>query len=461
MSSKTRYFQLVVGWTLICFLVCSVAIKVQSSNNLLMDDLNIIASKINEIPETSLGIKLVLVTFECSEVRLFWNIQTTSSNRKKVDKNSLKIDQKIFGYQVVVQEYLTSKKLNKERKARLFSSKYIDPTQNRFKLINMIREDEGHYLICLVIYVDVIETVAFEKQCLTLYLPKLSEPFNQACQAINYDRGIKSNTNKDINDRTNTFKFNSNFHPRVILENNTHSTQEGISRNSHIITPNFEHLTKCRHYNNLLIVFVVCGILLMSNIFMFTIIMIQNPFKKQIVKDNKVFPKIQEHSSAYQLTNKFRPDVTKLNDETFSVSELSLESGNRGKKKDSESASSRSCLFFVASFCYSFFKKTSKTDSLSNKKCFNKKELNLMRTGCKIRPSYIISLPDESNKMKEKIEYFEKKTKRIDPRNKDTISNLQSNWPARQDLDLRHFENYDNEIFYHLPKKSRNITSAQ
>jgi hypothetical protein len=52
---------------------------------------------------------------------------------------------------------------------RLYTSKYIDVNakQNKFKLRNLLFNNVANYDICLVIYFDVIETVAFEKQCVS------------------------------------------------------------------------------------------------------------------------------------------------------------------------------------------------------------------------------------------------------------------------------------------------------
>ena len=161
-------------------------------NSLLVNDLNIIATKIDEIPETILNLKLVLIADECNDIKLNWKI---NQNKRVISKaksnivNALKKNQvdnakntNIFGYQVVVREYLEvdkssqkSQYLNddspQERTLRVYSSKFIDSKQNKFKLINLLRKDKASYHICLIIYIDVTETVAFEKQCVNFSLP--------------------------------------------------------------------------------------------------------------------------------------------------------------------------------------------------------------------------------------------------------------------------------------------------
>ena len=167
-------------------------------NNLLINDLNIIATKIDEIPETILNLKLVLIADECNDIKLNWKINQNKRIISKAKSNIVSIvngnrgiknnqvdspkSTNIFGYQVVVREYLeheTTKKAQylldddeiKEKTLRVYSSKFIDSKQNKFKLINLLRKDKASYHICLIIYIDVTETVAFEKQCVNFSLP--------------------------------------------------------------------------------------------------------------------------------------------------------------------------------------------------------------------------------------------------------------------------------------------------
>jgi hypothetical protein len=171
-------------------------------NNLLANDLNIIATKIDEIPETILNLKLVLIADECNDIKLNWkihqnkkviskaksNIISILNNSRGVKKNQADNHQKntnIFGYQVVVREYLENERIHNKKKSqylidddetnektlRVYSSKFIDSKQNKFKLINLLRKDKASYHICLIIYIDVTETVAFEKQCVNFSLP--------------------------------------------------------------------------------------------------------------------------------------------------------------------------------------------------------------------------------------------------------------------------------------------------
>ncbi len=89
-------------------------------NSILVNDLNIIASKLDEIPETSLNIKLVLLAYECNDVKLNWKIQTPRNSKKfkfsedndedgagGVSSGGFSSSQ-IFGFQIVVREFLDS-----------------------------------------------------------------------------------------------------------------------------------------------------------------------------------------------------------------------------------------------------------------------------------------------------------------------------------------------------------------
>ena len=208
------------------FWIVSLSLKLSSSNDanreinsILVNDLNVIASKIDEIPETSLNIKLVLLAYECNDVKLNWKIGT-SDKTSKFSSKKFSFDQsssnsisssKIFGYQVVVREIVdgssggtssvslggkTVIKKDKftfrkdspyqstsEKSMRVYSSKFIDSDQNKFKLINLLRRDQASYHICLIIYIDVTETVAFEKQCVNFSLPIVSLETEAACKA--------------------------------------------------------------------------------------------------------------------------------------------------------------------------------------------------------------------------------------------------------------------------------------
>lgn len=177
-------------------------------NNLLINDLNIIATKLDEIPETSLNLKLVLLAYECNDLKLNWKVQNQlgkNSKQGKLAEPRVELNAKIFGYQVVVREYLEpvpgssgSSQISSEeffdnlndKTLRVYSSKFIDSHQNKFKLVNLLRRDTASYLICLIIYMDVTETVAFEKQCINFSLPTLPKSVELACKKSNSKKKI-------------------------------------------------------------------------------------------------------------------------------------------------------------------------------------------------------------------------------------------------------------------------------
>lgn len=174
-------------------------------NNLLVNDLNIIATKLDDIPFTNLNVQLVLLAYNCRDLLITWNVASTEtttvtktaysaqptanngqyytigSNKDPTPHTSSEppsTHSKAFGFQIVVREYinLQDNKNDDEKPARnlnktmrLYTSKYIDVNakQNKFKLKNLLFNNIATYDICLVIYFDVVETVAFEKQCVS------------------------------------------------------------------------------------------------------------------------------------------------------------------------------------------------------------------------------------------------------------------------------------------------------
>jgi hypothetical protein len=175
-------------------------------NNLLTNDLNIIASKLDDIPFTNLNVQLVLLAYNCRDLLITWNVgasegtpamkstssvQATTNNghyytlggnkaTTGTSTESPSSHSKPFGFQIVVREYLNIQDNNNDddnnkstrninKTMRLYTSKYIDVNakQNKFKLRNLLFNNVANYDICLVIYFDVIETVAFEKQCVS------------------------------------------------------------------------------------------------------------------------------------------------------------------------------------------------------------------------------------------------------------------------------------------------------
>ena len=172
-------------------------------NNLLVNDLNIIASKLDDIPFTNLNVQLVLLAYNCRDLLITWNVgaaettvmksfvsQPTTNNghyytlgsgggiTSGTSTESPSSHSKPFGFQIVVREYLNIQDNNEDdnkpprninKTMRLYTSKYIDVNakQNKFKLRNLLFNNVATYDICLVIYFDVVETVAFEKQCVS------------------------------------------------------------------------------------------------------------------------------------------------------------------------------------------------------------------------------------------------------------------------------------------------------
>ncbi|CAF0736717.1 unnamed protein product [Brachionus calyciflorus] len=303
-------------------------------NNLLINDLNIIATKLDEIPDTSLNLKLILVSQECSNVRLNWKIQPNSRLKTKTKE----MDTKIFGYQVVVREYLepnsgsiqtfqsSEEKMNnrKDKTLRVYSSKFIDSNQTKFKLVNLLRKDTASYLICLIIYMDVTETVAFEKQCVSFSLPVMSKNDYECQRNGSTRKSAKKNflnglvtpairsTTVSIVDTTSIIYNNSKINE--FFNQSNQNIQENLNKKAaKLAQHNCEHVSQCRHYSNLIIAFVICGILLGTNIFMFTIIIIQNTIKLGLLKRKlsilKANPKIFANNSHFDMSlydNKYR-----------------------------------------------------------------------------------------------------------------------------------------------------------
>jgi hypothetical protein len=340
------------------FLIFSLALKLSSNNdanreinNILVNDLNVIASKIDEIPETSLNIKLVLLAYECNDVKLNWKIGTSeksskfSSKKFSFDKSTTS-SSKIFGYQIVVREIVDGSsdgsssvslggktvikndkftfrkdspyQSSSEKTMRVYSSKFIDSDQNKFKLINLLRRDQASYHICLIIYIDVTETVAFEKQCVNFSLPIVSLETEAACKAqkaklSNPKSSSRTTTSKYVDeeefvDESPFFKSANKKNKNITQKSNNNTNiinpripispkygNGGIDFNNN--HPNCEHVSQCRYYSNLLTAFVVCGVLLGTNIFMFTIIIIQNTIKLNFLRKKLHYIKKYGHNN--------------------------------------------------------------------------------------------------------------------------------------------------------------------
>lgn len=348
-------------------------------NNLLINDLNIIATKLDEIPETSLNLKLFLLAYECTDVKLTWKINNNSHRKSSHSelphntggKKKQPQDTKIFGYQVVVREYLEPKssvqktttpkysdeiyEKQSEKTLRVYSSKFIESSQSKFKLINLLRRNMASYLICLIIYMDVTETVAFEKQCVNFSLPVVSKEFDAFCE-----RGSIGTTSKTKQSKLNTFsatleEFTSgkkqsisnkmkptnpvDFSEATLSPNQNRNSN--YSRHHHhnqnmshglsvgggggMLAANCEHVSQCKHYSNLLVAFVVCGVLLGTNVFMFTIIIIQNTIKLGLLRHKL---KIYRHTQTRLFTNLPNSSVSHFVDSNRDLDDKSFLNSN-------------------------------------------------------------------------------------------------------------------------------------
>lgn len=574
-SNQTNFKKLIFTLLLSTFMLDSFVKIVNASreiNNLLINDLNIIATKVDEIPETTLNLKLVLLAYECNDVKLNWKIQHNSNKISNVNVKSSNIlnsyrkktfndpivsgSTKIFGYQVVVREYLESGKphsnkkgsseLNDDKTLRVYSSKFIDSNQNKFKLINLLRKDLASYHICLIIYIDVTETVAFEKQCVTFSLPNLSPSVEAACQKSN--KKIPKTTTHIMELTTGKHKDKFNIHSidtsslddtdaekselvgtqSQPLESNKTLNKptarpSSFTKNIHVYNPNTncEHVAQCRHYSNLLVAFVVCGILLATNVFMFTIIIIQNTIKlsllREKLKSSKRNIKQPLHLGSQTSTYLDRDlDKSYVDDEKICCCSI----------QTLKSAFYNSCSDVLRAICCGLFNKSLLKDgpsNLANKNLSNnlrnfstktdlRSDITMSQGASTItRPGYILQLPNATLSQSSilnmssdnKTTYYTRSTlynksnlvnnfnRRNNFRNmpfqqQQQQSKLQiggQNQPASQassslppasdeslisgsclaeQQDVKDLENYDNEVFYHLPNKLNNsqISSA-
>lgn len=402
--------------------ICSIILLIniincsREINKILVNDLNIIATKLDEIPETNLNLKLILISQECNNARLKWNIQNSikSSEKFKQETNT-----KIFGYQVVVREYLEKKERlaqdnlsseeqmmkKKDKTLKVYSSKFIDSRQNKFKLVNLMRKDKASYLICLIIYMDVTETVAFEKQCVSFSLPSISDDLKcksdldlKNSSKKSFGKKLVTPMTKSMSDSStiqNIDSYNisqsSNFLNQSVLKSMEKLRKNFITLSQH----NCEHTSACSHYSNLVVAFVICGVLLGTNIFMFTIIIIQNTIKLSFLK--RKLNLIRQNPKLFYVSN------YDANDRTFtSVYD------NKNKLSHLKSALCLSWSDFIRIICCGVFENgfnlnKSKVDGLKNIENFGihnepiyDSDFNQSCTTI-TRPGYILQVPNSSS----------------------------------------------------------------
>jgi hypothetical protein len=340
-------------------------------NNLLTNDLNIIATKLDDIPFTNLNVQLVLLAYNCRDLLITWNVgnqDSLSSSSKPMNGHYITVTppsvstsspeslSKTFGFQIVVREYLNLNNNNNNEKPmvnlnktlRLYTSKYIDlnAKQNKFKLRNLLFNNVANYDICLVIYFDVIETVAFEKKCVQFNLPYSMYKKNKLCKVGNTNSGNNTDDGPPVNDMLSTAKLlpvtqkeksattatitttiiqeetkvhtldYDNESDSVEIESTTTTTtiDDDDDLNSEFYTTtapipfstsNLTSMcskiatshayTDCAQYSNLIIAFVVCIVFLATNIFMFSIILLHIVIKYLYLRKNRKLHQHQQH----------------------------------------------------------------------------------------------------------------------------------------------------------------------
>ena len=241
------------------------------------------------------------------------------------------------------------------QKFNAYNSKLIGTHQNKFKLKNLLRTKISYYYICLVVFSDDFPAnldLRVSKKCANIALPALPEDFDNTvdfCKTTRSNAWHTSKTSTKLS--TNILQLSSQRHERTspLVANSlitATTTASTIATTSVPLIRNFslnlgQSLTKlnkllsnkansflglkskkfnetraesifhCKHYTNLLIAFIVCIALLATNVFMFTIIIIQNTIKLNLLKNkirlnkiNSQFYCLSNNSSSYSLVNK-------------------------------------------------------------------------------------------------------------------------------------------------------------
>jgi hypothetical protein len=355
----------------------------------------------NDVKITRIRLALISERTDCNNtLKLFWNI-----NNHSID---------LIGYQIFVREYKILEEnteesieqglsTNRFKLSNGYNSKIIGPNQNRFKLKNLLRPHKTLFSICLVIFVDSVERVLLEKKCINLTLPEYPREFLYSDTFCSASETKTKSTTKSTTQKSTTemffeyttenyqtqstsssksySEFSSKIIPYSILKNRTMSYKHNKlfqSGNSISSTPsvtvekyakklnnsnqNGSNGTELSHflsftnqtsltYMILLVAFVICIALLSANVFMFTVIIIQNGIKLRLVRSkiklNKInndFYCLSNDSTSYSLShNNNNVNINKRND-------YEIEETRKLKTNDS----SKCCCF--SSFCRFFAK---------------------------------------------------------------------------------------------------------
>jgi hypothetical protein len=249
---------------------------------------------LDEIRPTALNLKLTTQSSDCNNtLQLDWyNYERDTSS--------------ILGYKVFVREYADNKPFKNwpyETKYNHYNSKLIGIHQNRFKLKNLLRANNSYYLVCLVIFTHLktSDEVKLEKKCLNVALPSLPSNFSNS-----FDFCLNSSTTTPFSHATKTLNSTRDFFNKTL--NKTFLGLKTKKFPADLFSDSY--LFQCKNYTNLLIAFSVCGALLAANIFMFTVIIIQNAIKLKLLKTkvrlskiNNQFYCLSSNSSSYSLRN--------------------------------------------------------------------------------------------------------------------------------------------------------------
>lgn len=378
--------------------------------NLMSNDLNLIASNLDDIPDTSLQVQLVLLAYDCRNVMVSW--KTNENEAKSLTINSVS---KIFGYQIVIKELLK----NENDQSRIYTSKYISLTDSKFRLTNLLYNNLASYLICLVIYFDAVEAIAFEKECVSFELPQ-----NTLC----------------TNDHTSSSKGLNNLTINRASKMLETENENGILTNKNVVPEEFRNLTgnseslECdlelnNSYNKVVIGFVICILLLSANIIMFTIILIQN----WII-----------------LSQKHQPSQTFQKDSTLKKSNF-LEPTSKTK---SSSVNTLMGLFAQSNSTAHIHATPSQTNS---EVIFHVPQSQIRTL---TRPGYVLNIPSSPSTS---VSSESIKIRHLHNSNESRKSDLlifDSDSIESYFNDQKDNESYDDEIFYHFHKNTVNIPNS-
>lgn len=444
----------------------SISLASKDINKLLANDLNIIASKLDDIPETNVHAQLVLVAYGCRNVMVSWKTNNTLEAVGAPAKPQPQSDRsKIFGFQVVIREYLIAEDIH-SKKFRVFTSKFIGVNHSRFKLTNLLYSDSAKYLICLVIYFDAIETVAFEKECVTFDIPISLTQENDGCEKEHTLKTQKSmpklieTTTTTTTESTTTFEYFTM--PPV---NNTEVARGGTADVELSIDKNFTNLgldtktvkectseKECKSYSNLMIAFIVCVFLLALNIFMFTVIIIQNLVRHSI---GRKLQNVNENDRAITDGSSQNPSSSASSYHYHNNFENSKMHAKNGKSKKESSSFKRFCLILC---CGAFMNVKTKRNRGQNHVA-------------SIRPGYVFQGKNSTiatdSYLESSLNRFPnfagpKLKSQFDRQFQDLNQNFQCYDPRNRANALQFYDPYDREIFYYHPprKMGPQISSA-